>query len=208
VDAATLADQSSTDATLFVDGNDVLTPVNDVSDASALSDVPVARDLEAIEPASNCIVPTADAASVHVSVDVPYLTIGGETERLDVAWPISASSHLRPIVVAIHGGGWTMGTKAGLDAVVVQLANVGYVAATLDYRLYQPTCPGADRRLQPGPVSSSDPGCAVRHPLSPCTRSTVRRRPEPSRSAWNVGGGPSRGTCCDGARRQRIRRAV
>ena len=74
------------------------------------------------------------------------------TEKLDLYLPETpAPGKLSPAVVWIHGGGWAGGTKneARAKNICGILANAGYVAVSIDYRLGDgawPTVHG-DRRV-------------------------------------------------------------
>jgi acetyl esterase/lipase len=80
------------------------------------------------------------AEKVRVLADVEYLE-AGRTEKLDVylpAVPGAASGGKRaPALVWIHGGGWTGGTKTEQRAkeICTTLAEAGYVAVSIDYKL-------------------------------------------------------------------------
>lgn len=84
----------------------------------------------------------AVATPVRVTVlpDIPYSTVGGETERLDICMPTPAAAtplSFRPAIVAIHGGSWMEGDKAEPQwrRECLWLASAGYVVADVDYRL-------------------------------------------------------------------------
>lgn len=69
--------------------------------------------------------------------DVTFLA-PDRAEKLDLYLPTSsAAGKLSPAVVWIHGGGWTGGTKteARGKAICRTLANAGYVAVSIDYKL-------------------------------------------------------------------------
>lgn len=53
----------------------------------------------------------------------------------DIYMPNSAGSEKFPAVLLIHGGGWLTGSKENLRAMAQHLAENGYVAATISYRL-------------------------------------------------------------------------
>lgn len=74
------------------------------------------------------------ATSVHR--DVPYGPAGGHMLLLDVYEPGEHSSDLRPAVVLIHGGGWTSFDKSTMQAMGMFLARSGFVAFSVDYRLF------------------------------------------------------------------------
>lgn len=95
-------------------------------------------------------IPEADAGTVAMDMDVAY----GADERqvLDIAYPTGPAKGL---VVIVHGGGWTAGTKKLFHPTVRQLANLGYAAATLNYRL-------ARSSENAFPVGLADVRCGIR----------------------------------------------
>src|SRR5215217_5349466 len=71
---------------------------------------------------------------VELECGVVYGVVGGEPLLLDI-YQSSARADLRPAVVLIHGGGMWTGSRAHMEHPAVQLAQVGYVAFSVDYRL-------------------------------------------------------------------------
>ncbi len=78
---------------------------------------------------------------VTVSSDITYSTLPGfRPLRLDLYRDTSVN-YARPLVVFVHGGGWTVGQKRGTSAfldfpgMLAYLAKSGYVVASLEYRL-------------------------------------------------------------------------
>lgn len=69
--------------------------------------------------------------------------------------PADASSKPRAAIVLIHGGGWTQGSKDGLGRMATFLARWGFVAVSIDYRLFA----GKQSRW---PVQLDDAQTAVR----------------------------------------------
>ena len=63
-----------------------------------------------------------------------YDVVDGENLTLDLYRPTSGFGS-RPVVVVIHGGGWTNGTKREFPQLSRYLAARGYVVASIDYRL-------------------------------------------------------------------------
>jgi acetyl esterase/lipase len=55
-------------------------------------------------------------------------------ETLDLCQPQGAAG-LRPGVILLHGGGWTLGDKSERTALCTFLAGQGVVAAAINYRL-------------------------------------------------------------------------
>ncbi len=58
-----------------------------------------------------------------------------ENLRIEVYNPDLPLGEKRPLVVLIHGGAFIQGSRAEFRAYAQQLARLGYVAATIDYRL-------------------------------------------------------------------------
>ena len=85
--------------------------------------------------------------------DLAYAVMDGQPQRLDVARPRQGGPH--PLVVLIHGGGWSGGDKSAYDAAMRLLAGQGYAAAWVNYRLAS-----APRNTFPAAVE--DVRCAVR----------------------------------------------
>jgi acetyl esterase/lipase len=73
-------------------------------------------------------------ASVVWEEGVVYSTPGGESLALNIARP-KESRGPRAAVLCIHGGGFRAGTRDSYDALCIKLAENGFVAATVTYRL-------------------------------------------------------------------------
>jgi acetyl esterase/lipase len=65
---------------------------------------------------------------------VEYANPDGQHLQLDLARPKTGSGPF-PAVVCIHGGGFRAGTRQGYDGLCLRLAQRGYVAVTVTYRL-------------------------------------------------------------------------
>src|SRR5256884_8989955 len=76
----------------------------------------------------------AAQGGVTVKPDVTYRTVDGEQLGLDVYQPAKKGQN-RPAVVVVHGGGWTQGDKALFAQQSNQLAQRGFVAFSINYRL-------------------------------------------------------------------------
>ncbi len=60
---------------------------------------------------------------------------GGDADlKLDLAMPKDGDGPF-PVVLCVHGGGWTKGDRADLQKTIEALARRGYVAVAVDYRL-------------------------------------------------------------------------
>lgn len=65
---------------------------------------------------------------------VVYSTPDGESLALNIARP-KAETGLRSAILCIHGGGFRAGKRESYDALCMKLAEKGFVAATITYRL-------------------------------------------------------------------------
>lgn len=72
--------------------------------------------------------------AVTVEHDIAWRTVDGIELTLDAYLPAEDGKG-RPPVVLVHGGGWRMGDKATLARQGGQLAELGYVAFSVGYRL-------------------------------------------------------------------------
>lgn len=70
----------------------------------------------------------------QVHRDLEYVPGGHARQKLDLYLP-SKADHPLPVVVWIHGGGWTGGSKDGCPAVF--LVTKGFAVASINYRLSQ-----------------------------------------------------------------------
>jgi len=99
---------------------------------------------------------SADAASVSGASALAYdanLAPGGAllgvsnapyapnpSERLDVVEPTGAAAgNARPVVVLVHGGGWTGGSQTEMEPEVEAVITAGWVAVNIDYPLVPAT---------------------------------------------------------------------
>lgn len=89
--------------------------------------------------ASACCVSRADEKQVPPGVklvrDVVYIDGGDEAQKLDVYVPEKPSDKPLPLIVHIHGGGWMGGSK--FPCPVANMAQRGYVVASVEYRFSQ-----------------------------------------------------------------------
>jgi acetyl esterase/lipase len=71
---------------------------------------------------------------VNTLFNLSYGPLGTTGEALDLCTPVGAAG-LRPGVLLIHGGFWSSGDKRTYSSQCTQLAEQGFVAAALNYRL-------------------------------------------------------------------------
>ena len=98
-------------------------------------------------------VPTPTSGVVYGS----NLTYSGATQSLlmDIYQPVGDTASKRPLIIIAHGGSFVQGSRTGGDVVPLaqNFAEMGYVTASIDYRLLM-------TNLTTGP-DSADAGAAV-----------------------------------------------
>jgi acetyl esterase/lipase len=82
------------------------------------------------------LAPSSSAEDISVKNDIQYGTAGGQKLLLDVYEPAGQSNKLRAAVVLIHGGGWSSFDKSTMTRMGQFLARQGFVAFSVDYRLF------------------------------------------------------------------------
>lgn len=80
------------------------------------------------------VLAAAQATPPVVERDLVYGQAGGADLKLDFVRPGDGAGPF-PLVLCIHGGGWQSGSKSGHAMVLQLLAQNGYAAASVDYRL-------------------------------------------------------------------------
>ena len=97
----------------------------------------------------------AQQRQVTITTDIQYRTGESKSWVLDLANPENPRGVLRPAIVIIHGGGWSMGDKADdvYRRMLLDYALQGYVTVSINYRLTQEA---------PFPACIEDCKCAVR----------------------------------------------
>lgn len=87
-----------------------------------------------IRIASRAVPPTVRAVT-----DVTYVRRSHGNPRhdlkLDLYLPAAAAASARPAIVFVHGGGWRAGVRANFAPMAIRMAERGYAAATISYRL-------------------------------------------------------------------------
>jgi acetyl esterase/lipase len=73
------------------------------------------------------------AGGVEVEHDLTYRMVGGEELKLDAYLPVGDG--VRPGVMVIYGGGWILGSKEYSAPIAEMLAQQGFAAFAMNYRL-------------------------------------------------------------------------
>ncbi|MBL9143308.1 MAG: alpha/beta hydrolase [Verrucomicrobiaceae bacterium] len=81
--------------------------------------------------------------------DIVYKTVGDQKLQLDLLTPKGLQSEAAPLLVYIHGGGWSGGdryrcSRPDISAVFKRCAAAGIVCATIEYRLNSPKATAFD----------------------------------------------------------------
>ena len=70
--------------------------------------------------------------------NLEYARVNNAPLRLDLYLPTTPTSN-RPLVIFVHGGGWTSGNKDVIQAGMLPLLAQGYALASINYRLVNST---------------------------------------------------------------------
>jgi acetyl esterase/lipase len=73
--------------------------------------------------------------TVAFETGIEYTNPDNQHLQLNMARPKKADSAPLPCVLCIHGGGFRAGNRQSYDAQIIRLAEKGYVAVTVSYRL-------------------------------------------------------------------------
>ena len=74
-------------------------------------------------------------ASVEALRGITYASHGGRDLQLDLYLPKARAGKALPGIVLVHGGGWRTGVRANFAPMAIRMAERGYAAATVSYRL-------------------------------------------------------------------------
>jgi pectinesterase len=74
-------------------------------------------------------------ATVKVLKDITYVRYGDRALQLDLYLPARPGAAPLPGIVFVHGGGWRTGVRENFAPMAVRMAEHGYAAATISYRL-------------------------------------------------------------------------
>jgi acetyl esterase/lipase len=93
-----------------------------------------------------------ESPAIPIEKDIVYATVDGVDLHLDIARPREGEGPF-PLVVFLHGGGFTAGDKANNHGHIRRMAAAGFVGTTVQYR-FAPK--------YPMPAQAEDAQCAIR----------------------------------------------
>ncbi len=74
------------------------------------------------------------AAQAPTHANVEYARVNNQPLRLDLYLPTTPAAS-RPLVIFVHGGGWSSGNKDVIQPAMLPLLGEGFALASVDYRL-------------------------------------------------------------------------
>jgi pectinesterase len=81
------------------------------------------------------IASTTPPASVREIKNITYAQYGNRALQLDLYLPKTVRKKLTPAIVFVHCGGWKHGYRENFTPMAIRMAEQGYAAATISYRL-------------------------------------------------------------------------
>lgn len=81
------------------------------------------------------LVEVKKSPSVNEVYNIVYANTGTRNLQLDIFYPKAKTTKPRPAVLIIHGGGWRSGDRSQHIPLAQKLAEKGFVAVTVEYRL-------------------------------------------------------------------------
>ena len=74
-------------------------------------------------------------ATVRAVRDITYIQRGEHALQLDLYLPVKPAGAALPAIVLVHGGGWQSGVRDNFAPMAIRMAENGFAAATVSYRL-------------------------------------------------------------------------
>jgi acetyl esterase/lipase len=81
-----------------------------------------------------CMAGAAKKSEALLQKDLTYASVDGKKLQYDMAKPAHGKGPF-PLVICVHGGGWQLGDRKSFDKEICDLADHGYVGASITYRL-------------------------------------------------------------------------
>ncbi|MFA5132067.1 MAG: alpha/beta hydrolase [Candidatus Paceibacterota bacterium] len=74
-------------------------------------------------------------ADIKEIKNIEYKNVNGQSLQLDMYIPQKKSIKLAPLLIFVHGGGWSGGKRSDYLVYLLSFAKKGYITATISYRL-------------------------------------------------------------------------
>jgi len=81
------------------------------------------------------IVSTAPSEKIKTKENIIYTKYSERELHIDIFEPLREKNTYSPAVILIHGGGWRSGSKSMMHPLAEKLAENGYIAVAVEYRL-------------------------------------------------------------------------
>lgn len=109
-------------------------PLLCMASASVRAQVP--RDMFDLGPSGAMSTQQLAAEPVHAVLDQPYAQTSHPRQRLDLFLPRTRQRGPLPVILYLHGGGWSSGDKADGAARLLEFVREGsYAGVSVGYRL-------------------------------------------------------------------------
>jgi acetyl esterase/lipase len=94
-----------------------------------------------LDPTPSWATPSGSPYTTGRKTDISYGS--NKAQKMDLCYPPSRPTNTSAFLL-IHGGGWSSGSKADFGGLCATIARLGYVAATMDYRMFDQGATYAD----------------------------------------------------------------
>ncbi len=102
---------------------------------------PSAKTNRTTDPAPSMVAPSISPYTTGVKRDVPYGP--NKAQTMDICYPPTPSASTGAFLL-IHGGSWSSGDKSDFESLCGVVARLGYVGATMNYRMFDQHATYAD----------------------------------------------------------------
>jgi acetyl esterase/lipase len=94
-----------------------------------------------LDPTPSWATPSGSPYTTGKKADVAYGA--NRAQKMDLCYPPSRPTNTSAFLL-IHGGGWSSGSKSDFAGLCATIARLGYVAASMDYRMFDQGATYAD----------------------------------------------------------------
>ena len=99
------------------------------------------KNTRTMDPTPSWATPSVTPYTTGVKKDVPYGQ--NAAEKMDICYPPTKSASTGAFLL-IHGGSWSSGDKGDFESLCGVVARLGYVGATMNYRMFDAHATYAD----------------------------------------------------------------